>query len=174
MFEDDDNKDEFGIEPDESPSASESSTSLLPSDAVLIPTSQLRRFMELREDRDEKKKAAETAEKAYREAEADLFDLIDSSPVDRLSNVDLGPPWGKVSFGKRETHFGRVIKGMEREAIAYYTAKGDLEAMTEPKLVKKRLNEDVRAHLEEGTPLPPGIDFYTNRGMTVTREKKDQ
>lgn len=127
--------------------------------------------MELREARDTTKKAAETAETNYRSAEADLFERLDDGPVKRLNNVDLGEPWGKVSFGARETHYGRVIKGMESEAIDYYTRTNQLQAMTEPKLVSKRLNEEVRAKLESGEAMPPGIDFYTRRGVTITRQK---
>jgi hypothetical protein len=133
--------------------------------------SKLRRLMELRERRDETKKAASTAELEYRDAEADVFESLDNGPVRRLNNVDLGPPWGKVSFGARETHFGRVIKGMEDEAIRYFRRQGMEDAMTEPKLVPKRLNEEVRQRIEDNETMPPGIDFYTRRGVTITRQK---
>lgn len=140
-------------------------------EAVVIPVAQLRRLMELRAARDEAKKTAEATDKAYKSAELDLFEQLDNGPMPRLSNVDLGPPWGKVSFQRRKTEFGRVIKGMEDEAIAYYEKMQVADALTKRKLVMKRVNEDVRAALEEGQPLPPGIDYYTNRGVTVTRQK---
>jgi hypothetical protein len=133
--------------------------------------SKLRRLMEAREKRDELKQAATAAENEYRDIEADVFEQLDNGPVRRLNNVDLGPPWGKVSFGARETHFGRVIKGKEDEAIAYFTVQGQADAMTEPKLVPKRLNEEVRQRIEDNEELPPGIDFYTRRGVTITRQK---
>ena len=138
---------------------------------VVIPVERLRRLMELREKRDSSKVAADQAEKEYRAAEADLYELLDSGPVKRLSNVDLGEPWGKVSFGARSTDYGKVIKGMDDEALEFFRRTGEFEAMTEKKLKKKRLNELVRQYLEEGKPLPPGIDFYTNRGVTITRQK---
>lgn len=132
---------------------------------------QLRRLMEARTKRDEAKQAAATAEKEYRDIEADVFEALDNSPLPRLPNVDLGPPWGKVSFGARATHFGRVIKGMEDQAIAYYKRTKQLDAMTEPKLVPKRLNEEARRVVEEGGQMPPGLDFWTRRSVSITREK---
>lgn len=133
--------------------------------------SKLRRLMELRERRDELKTAATNAENEYRDMEADVFEALDNGPVRRVNNVDLGPPWGKVSFGARETYFGKVIKGMESEAIGYFKRTGQEDAMTEPKLVPKRLNEEVRQRIEDGEELPPGIDFYVRRGVTITRQK---
>lgn len=132
---------------------------------------QLRRLMELREERDTKKTAAKKAEEAYQEAEMELFERLSDGPVSRLNNVDLGPPWGKVSFGARETYYGRVIKGMEDVARDYYAQHGIENVVTEPKFVMARINEEVRTRKEQGQSMPPGIDFYARRGVTVTRQK---
>lgn len=134
---------------------------------------RLRRFMELRETRDESKKAAETAEKEYREAEADLYEELaaDDSPIEGTLKLNLGDPWGVVSFGPRETYFGRIIKGMEDEALEHFEQRAMIDEVTEPKFSMKRINEIVRDVKEHGGKMPPGIDFYARRGVTITRPK---
>lgn len=133
--------------------------------------SSLRRLMELRERKDELESAGTKAKKAYQEAEAELFEKLDSGPVARLNNVDLGEPWGKVSFGRRETYYGRIIKGKEDEALAYFERHGELGALTKPQFVKKRINEIARQHMESGEKFPDGLDWYASRGVTITRQK---
>jgi hypothetical protein len=130
---------------------------------------QLRRLMELRETRDEAKKALELAEKEYREAEADLYEQLADGPVTRLPNVDLGPPWGKVSFQARETYYGRVID--EDAALEYFEQRAMADEVSRPKFTMKRINEVVRDCIEQGVTPPPGLDFYANRGITITRQK---
>ena len=136
--------------------------------------SQLRRLMEARDKRDELKKALTEAEREFREAEADLFDKLtdpDTGDIRRIPPVDLGPPWGRVAFTARETYYGRVIPGKEQEALEYYRERHLLDQMAAPKFVMKRINEEVRDCIEQGKELPPGLDFYANRGVTITREK---
>ncbi len=133
--------------------------------------STLRRLMELRAAKDEAEIAAKNAKQAYQDAEDDLYDQLTEGPVDRLNNVDLGEPWGKVSFRTRETYHGRIIPGEEEKALAHYEQRAMIEEVTSPKFVMKRINEEVRDAVEAGTPLPPGVDFYARRGITVTRQK---
>lgn len=137
---------------------------------------RLRRLMELRDKRDEAKKAEKKAEAEYREAEAELFEKLtdpETGDIRRIPPVDLGPPFGRVAFQARETPYGRIIPGMEAEAMEYFRARQIAEEMTEPKIKKARLNELVRERLEGDGSMPPGIDFYHNRGVTITREKGD-
>lgn len=133
--------------------------------------SQLRRLMELRERRDNLKVEYEAAKKDYADAEMELYERLSDGPVSRLNNVDLGEPWGKVSFGSREQYFARVIKGMEDEALEYFRQRARLDEVTEPRFTMARLNEEVRHRRETNEPMPPGIDFYARRGVTVTKEK---
>lgn len=133
--------------------------------------SKLRRLMEARDLKDSTEKAAKKANADFREAEAELYDLLDEGPLDRIPPVDLGPPWGKVSFHKRETPYGRIIPGMEQEALRHYEQRAMIDEVTVPKFVMKRINEEVRDCLEQGKPMPPGIDFRMNRGVTITRQK---
>ena len=136
--------------------------------------SQLRRLMELREASDEAEKEAKRAKAEYREAEAELFDKLtdpETGDIRRIPPVDLGPPFGRVAFQARETYFGRIIPGKEQEALEYYRSRGVIDEVAQPKFVMKRINEEVRERLEGAQPMPPGIDWYANRGVTITRQK---
>lgn len=137
--------------------------------------SKLRRLMELREKRDEKKRALEVAEGEYREHEADVFEALESlrDPADPSSSaslkVPLGEPWGTVRFNTRETHYGNVFD--EEAAVEYFEQRAMLDEVSAPKLVKRRINEIVRDAVEQNADLPPGVDYYTQRGVTITRQK---
>ena len=136
--------------------------------------SQLRRLMELRTVSDEATKAEKTAKAEYREAEAELFDRLtdpETGDVRRIPPVDLGPPFGRVAFQARETYYGRIIPGKEAEALEYYRERAMLDEVTNPKFVMKRINEEVREAIEQNRQPPPGIDYYANRGVTITRQK---
>ncbi len=128
---------------------------------------QLRRLMELRDAKDQTKLSATKASKAYADAETAVFESL--SGIKGSIKPDLGPPWGYVQFSARETHFGRVYDAAK--AKAYFEEMQMTSAMSEPKFVKKRLNEIARECREHGTTPPPGIDWTTNRGVTITRQK---
>lgn len=125
--------------------------------------------MELREARDVAKEALKTAEDEYRAAETDVHEALSEGPVDRINNVDLGAPWGKVSFHAKETTFGRILD--KDKAKEYFAATGELKEISEPKFVMARINEIVRAHDEQSESLPDGIDFYKKRYVQITRQK---
>jgi hypothetical protein len=130
---------------------------------------QLRRLMELRTKRDEDKKAAEESEKAYRDAEADVYEALADGPMERLNNIDLGEPWGKVSFHAKETIYGNVID--EEKLMEYFEQRAMVEEVTEPKFSKARLNEVARDCVEQASPFPPGLDFHPRRYVQITRKK---
>lgn len=137
---------------------------------------KLRRLMESRTKRDELKKALEAAEADYREQEAEVFEALeelrdpnDPSATRSAIKVHLGEPWGTVSFRGRETLFGRIID--EDAALEYFEQRSMMEEIQAPKIVKKRLHEIVRDHHEQGLDMPPGIDYYPQRGVTITRQK---
>jgi hypothetical protein len=125
--------------------------------------------MELRVARDEAKVAAENAEKEYREAEADAFEALEDNPVQGTIKVDLGEPFGVVSFRTRETPFAPLIDS--DAAVEYYERRAMLDEVSAPKFVMKRLNEEIRDCIEQGTSPPPGVDWYIRRGVTITRQK---
>lgn len=130
---------------------------------------KLRRLMETRTARDEAKRALENAESDFRECEADVYEALDESGVLGTVKVDLGEPWGVVSFRTRETLFGRVID--DEAALSYFEERAMLDEVSAPKIVKRRINEIVRDHHEQGLDMPPGIDYYPQRGVTISRQK---
>lgn len=131
--------------------------------------SRLRRLMELRQKRDEAKTAAESAEKEYRQVETEVYEELAENPIQGTLKVDLGEPWGVVSFLGRETYFGRVVD--KNAAYEYYEQRAMVDELTEPKFVMRRVNDEVRAALEQGASMPPGVDYYARRGVTITRQK---
>lgn len=135
-----------------------------------------RRLMEARQKRDEAKKAQEKAEADYRELEAEVYEDLEAlrdpnDPNAKRSSIKipLGPPWGTVTFVQRETYYGRIID--DEAALEYFEARAMADELTAPKFVKARLNEIVRDAIEQGGDMPPGVDYYANRGVTITRPK---
>lgn len=131
--------------------------------------SKLRRLMEVRQARDEAKVAAENAEKEYREYEADVWEAIEDSPITGNLKVDLGPPFGTVSFRTNETYYGRVID--KEAALDYFEQRALMDEVTQPKIVMARVNEIVNEHREQGKTPPAGLDWYAKRYVTITRQK---
>lgn len=130
---------------------------------------KVRRLMELREKRDEAKTAAENAEKEYREHEADVWEALEDSPVKPPFKVDLGEPYGVVSFHPKETYYGRVID--KEKALEYFEGRAMIDEVTEPKIVAARVNEIVRDAIEQAESLPDGLDFYAKRFVSITKQK---
>ena len=128
----------------------------------------LRRFLELRDVRDASKAAAEDAEKAYREAEAEVHEALSES-IDGTLKVPLGPPWGTVSFLPQATTYANVIN--DRKLEDYLEQRAMMDEYTKPQLVKGRLNELVRELEEAGDEMPPGLETYKKRYVRITRKK---
>jgi hypothetical protein len=136
--------------------------------------SAFRRLIELREERDETKTAAEAAENAYRRFEQELWDRMTEDGTlqmkDASLKVPLGPPHGTITFSPRETKFGRVLN--YEKALEHFEQRAMVDEMMKSKVSKARLNEYVRQILEdENAVMPPGIDFYVTKGITITRPK---
>lgn len=128
-----------------------------------------RRLMELRQERDVADKAAKTAEKEYRDAEADLYEMMEEGGAVGTQKVDLGQPWGVVSFLNRTTYFGRIVD--QDKALEHYLNRGMGDEVSAPKFVMRRINDEVRDCLEQGKDMPPGVDYYSRRGVTITKQK---
>jgi hypothetical protein len=125
--------------------------------------------MEIRQKRDEAKKHAETTDKEYREFEAEVWEELNDNPVSGTLKIDLGDPFGVVSFRPSETYYARVIDA--DAALDYFEERAMLDEMTEPKIVMARANEVVRESIEQAESPPPGLDFYARRFVTITRQK---
>lgn len=139
-------------------------------DSLLSPQKmdQLRRFMEIRDRRDQLRVELKTAEEEYRDAEADLYEVLRT--IKGKVKVDLGEPWGWTGFGGSETVYATVHN--EAEALEYYSKLASTAAVAGPKLKMGILNSEVRTALETpGTPLPPGVGWTKKRVVSVTRQK---
>jgi hypothetical protein len=130
---------------------------------------KLRRLMDARIERDEDKKAAENSEAVYREIEAEVHAALADGPVERLNNIDLGPPHGKVSFHAKSTTYGRIIN--DEKAQEYFEGRAMVDEVSKPKFVMQRINEIVRELDENDQPMPPGVDFYKRRFIQITKQK---
>lgn len=130
---------------------------------------KLRRLVDARNRRDETRRAAELAEKEYREIETEVHEELTDGPMSRLPNIDLGEPWGRVTFHAKETYFGRIID--EDAALEGFEQRAVVDEMTKPRIVMARINETVREAIEAGTPMPPGVDFYAKRYVQITKQK---
>ena len=129
----------------------------------------LRRLLEKRQENDQKQAEAATAKKEKDDVEQEVFDHFEENGVVGTIKLDLGEPWGVQSFRTRETFYARVVD--EDALIEHYEQRAMIDEISAPKLVKRRLNTEVREALDAGQPLPPGLDWYADRGMTITAQK---
>lgn len=130
-----------------------------------------RELLELKEDHARKKAASEAATREFREAEADFWNELDEELGVKTVTLELGPPHGTVTLGRRETIKGRVID--EDKAIPALRAMGlgDAVLKATPQIRQKVLNEHVRDILKSATgKLPEGVDFAKTRYIQVTKK----
>lgn len=131
--------------------------------------------MEAREARDSAKSEYDRLSNECNEIELDVYEMFEGTDDDGdphiqgTLKVPLGEPWGTVAFRARETYFARIID--EDDLQKHYEERAMIDEVSAPRFVKKRLNTEVRDCLDHGIPLPPGLDFYAQRGMTITRQK---
>lgn len=130
--------------------------------------SKFRRLAELREQRDFDKQTAETSESAYREYEAELFEVVDESALRGTVEFDFGGDLGVIRFQPRRTIYGKIVD--KNAAFEAFENEAIVEEMTAPKIEARRLNEYVRERLEENGELPDGIGYYERRYMTISRK----
>jgi hypothetical protein len=129
---------------------------------------RFQRLLELREDRDITKQQADRAENEYRLAEAELYEAIEESGIRGRLSFDFGGSLGKASFQLRATNFGRVVD--QEVAIEALRAEGLGDMIYTEAVRQKRVNELVRDRLESQSELPDGIDFYTRKGISISRK----
>lgn len=128
----------------------------------------LRRFLELRDEKDETAAAATAAKKAHDEAELELHDML-STGIEGTLKIDVGPPYGVVSFLPQETKTANVIN--ERKLEDYLEEHDLVVEYSKPGLVQGRLSELVRECDERNEKYPPGLEKFTKRYVRVTRQK---
>lgn len=114
------------------------------------------------------------AKKELDEIELDVFELFEGMAAegDKSSAslpVPLGEPYGVVKFRTRETHYAKIAD--EDALMEWLENRAMVDEVSGPSFVKRRLHEMVRTALENRENLPAGLTYYTDRGMTVTRQK---
>jgi hypothetical protein len=128
-----------------------------------------RRLLESKVKRDELKQALKDAEKEFREREAEFYEELEDATGGKTLPINLGEPWGTVKFRTRETYYGKIID--QDAAQDWFEQRAMIDEVSSPKFVMARINEIVRERIDLGQPMPPGIDFSPNRGVTISREK---
>lgn len=129
--------------------------------------SRYRRLVELRTTRDEDKNKAEESDKEYKDYEAEIIEELEDSPIEGSIKLNLGD-YGQITFTPRETVYGRVLDA--DEAKDFFADRGEGDEFVRTKFESGKLNERVRELVEQGKPMPPGIDFYTKRGITISKK----
>jgi hypothetical protein len=131
--------------------------------------SKLRRLLEARDKHALLDRQAKDAKKDLDEIELDVFEMFTDAGIVGTVPVPLGPPYGVVKFRTRETPHATVAD--PDKLLEHFEQRAQVEEVSAPHFVKRRLNEIVRDVLDHGGNLPPGLTYYTNRGMTITRPK---
>lgn len=129
-----------------------------------------RRLIQKREKLDAAERAAKAAKDEHDQAQAALWDKMDDEKR-TTDTLDLGEPYGKVQFQKRETIRGNILdKTRAIQAIKdEHLDDSLLEAFT---IRRKPLNDLIKARLRSQQPLPNGVDFSTTRYVTISRRKE--
>lgn len=130
---------------------------------------EARKLVDRRKANDTAQAEAKRTKKALVEQETAFYDLLEAENLP-TATLDLGPEYGRMQFGRRSTIYSRVIDA--ETAIEALKAAGRGEEMIKNDLRKAPLNEMVRDLLENGQPLPAGIDYSETKYVQVTRRKK--
>jgi hypothetical protein len=138
------------------------------SDVTAELKSKFQRLLELRETRDIDKARAKKSEEAYREAELELYEELKDSGMRGRIGFDFGGDLGRASFNLRTTHYGRIVD--KEAALKSLKASGDYDVIYTDSIREGRLNSLVNTRLETRKDLPDGVDFYTKRGITISRK----
>ena len=128
----------------------------------------LRNFYEAKQRHHYMKNESDAATADYRAAEEGILQRMEELGL-KTFTVEL-PGVGEVRFTRRKpTVYGRIVD--PDAAYAALESQGRADEMFAPKVQASRLNELVRESLEQGMPLPEGVDFYEKAGVTVSRNR---
>lgn len=129
-----------------------------------------RDLLEKRRDADEKRLASKTANDARDAAEMALVEAMKDQKM-KAGTWDLGPPWGVYHMTRREpTVYAKVEEPEMLLKWANETARTE-EIYSEPGVRKKVLNGLVKQFKDAGQPMPDGVSWYENEGITATAKK---
>lgn len=116
--------------------------------AEITLAEQAAELRELREKRDDAIATAETLKADYKAAEAALFERFANDNVDGIKTAGY-------NFVPSRTVYGRVT---DRDKLREW-AEANAPDLFQPKEVGERLHDYVRAALDDGRELPPGLGF---------------
>jgi hypothetical protein len=131
---------------------------------------EARKLLDLRDDFNQKKLAADQAKAKAEDQQHVVFDLMRSLNQKTSGTLELGPGYGDVQLGRRETIRGRIYD--LDAALDAFDNEARTDEMTKVDVRKKVLNDFVKERLETGQPLPPGVDFTRTPFIQVTRKRK--
>lgn len=112
-------------------------------------TEELKDLRMLKENRDIAKADFEQEEAAFKQQQRKVMELMQETGVESMKLEG-------VNFVPTETVYATVN---DRSEFVKWAEENDDELL-EPREVKEVLNSLVREHLDDGSPLPPGVGFY--------------
>lgn len=127
-----------------------------------------RRLIKAREEKDATEAVFKRAEAKFKQEQGAFWEAMHDSSETTVT-LELGDPYGKVQFQRRQTVRGRVLdKVRARESLEKLHLT---QAITEPVAIRQgALNDHVREWLKNGDPIPDGLDFSRTRFVTITRK----
>lgn len=126
-----------------------------------------RDLLEKRQARAEAKEKSDTALEDQKSAERALVEAMKEAKM-KSGTWDLGPPWGTYQMVRREpTVYAKVEEPELLLKWANETARTE-EIYSEPGVRKKVLNGLVKQFKDAGQPMPDGVTWYEDEGITAT------
>jgi hypothetical protein len=124
---------------------------------------EIRRLAVLRQEKDETRKAADKAKLAYDKAHMALWDRMDATGVGNIT-ID-----GTLySFNKPKVH------GTVADKSAFYewaVTEGNAPELFDTEPRQALVSERVRQMIDNGEPLPPGVNFYTEQRVSQRKAR---
>lgn len=126
-----------------------------------------RDLLEARRKADKAREAKKTADQDRDNAETALVEAMKDARM-KSGTWDLGPPWGVFRMTRREpTVYAKVEEPELLLKWANETARTE-ELYSEPGVRKRVLNGLVKQFKDAGQPLPDGVTWYEDEGITAT------
>jgi hypothetical protein len=122
---------------------------------------EIRALRDLRDEKDRTKRAADKARMAYDIAHLALWERMDSTGVGSVK-ID-----GTLYSQNKPKVYGTVAD--KEEFRRWAVDEGNAPELFEFDPRDALVNEFVRLRIDNGEPLPPGVNFYTKQ--TVSQRK---
>lgn len=129
---------------------------------------KFRRLWELRLEKEKDAAKADESKAAFDTYKEALWEEVAELGVDGALTLDLGAPYGTIQFVPNQTILGHVIDG--DLFLDWANSQARTEEFQRPDWRKKVINDEVRASLEAGQELPPGLAMAATRYFTMTRK----